>query len=490
MRCAFFLLVATAAAQNQTGGVTGVVVDSVSHQPVKKAMVSLNHIGPQGFQAQSQGPAMMITDATGSFAFESVATGQAQILVQHANYPPSRSGKAIEIKPGEITGPVTVELIPGAVITGHVLDEDGDPLIGCSVNPHPAAHADQHVAGQNRNTSDINGEYRIFGIPPGNYILSIQCQQPVFEPRPFSAGPDPPPTRAYPMEYYPSATEPKSAELIDLAPGVERSGVDFQMKPAPVTQVRGSFGGDVWRGHQNLALTLMQSDGEPVSFGSRMDASKGSFEFPKVFPGSYLLIGFSNDGGLENRIGAVTRLEVKDQPVETIVEWRRSIDISGTVEIENHGDQTISPNQISIQLTPQYYWPVAPPSQAQVQDDGSFTIKSVLPAQWRIQAQGPGVFVKSAWVGADEITDRPLDVTGGASGPLKIVVSNNTATIRGAGPPGHIIFAQRVGEMPIGGGSQGTQVESKRAICTERSGAREISGGVDLSVGAKFRRGS
>jgi hypothetical protein len=85
-------------------------------------------------------------------------------------------------------------------------------------------------------------------------------------------------------------------------------------------------------------------------------------------------------------------------------------------------------------------------------------VKSVLPALWRIQVQGPQVFVKSAWMGNDEITDRPLDLTAGAAGTLRIVVSNNTATIRGNGPAGQMLFVQPIDEYQMTLRSLGTQI--------------------------------
>ncbi|HML18135.1 MAG TPA: carboxypeptidase-like regulatory domain-containing protein [Bryobacteraceae bacterium] len=449
MKAALFLLIATAAAQNQTGGLKGVVVDSVSRQPVKKATVTLMPVWNPAFNQspnsqQNQGPRAAVTDAGGSFAFENLPIGQFQITVQQTNYPQAPPSSAVEIKPGEIAGPVTVELIPGAVISGHIVDEDGDPLNGCGVLPHPAAHLERGVPMRGRPSSNADGEYRISGIPSGKYIVSVNCYQPVFEPRPFSAGPDPPPARAYRAEFYPSATDAKSAEVMDLAPGVEKSGVDFQMKPVPVTQVRGTFAGDVWRGYENLLLQLMDvNETGPGRFsgGSSVDSSKGTFEFKKVFPGSYLLIGFSQ-GDPAGRIGVAQRLEVKDQPVETVLEWRRAMDISGTVEVENHTNQPVAMNQIRIQLAPDNATGL-PFSQAPVQDDGSFTVKSVLPAQWRVHAQGP-VFLKSAWMGTDEIAGQLLDLTAGTAAPLRIVVSDNTATIQGTGPANRQIVMEHV----------------------------------------------
>jgi len=47
---------------------------------------------------------------------------------------------------------------------------------------------------------------------------------------------------------------------------------------------------------------------------------------------------------------------------------------------------------------------------------------------------GPAVFLKSAWLGSTDITHIAIDFTGGAGGTLRIVMSANTATIRGSAP--------------------------------------------------------
>ncbi len=471
MNALCLLIVATAVAQTPaqtqsqtpapTGGLKGVVIDSVTHQPVKKASVSVSHVPGRMPNAQmpmtqmpmpqNQGNTLVITDASGSFVFDGIAAGQVQVHAQHTGYPPSRTSKTVEIQPGDSATSITLELVPGAAVTGHVYDEDGDPLLGCRVNPHPAGRLNQGVPLIEVSGSDVDGVYRLAGVPAGKYLLSIDCQRPVFEARPFSAGPDLPPTRAYPSMYFPAALDEKSAEVIELFAGMEKAGVDFRMKPAPVTQVRGTFSGDAWRGQGNLNLQLMNVDSQGpnrFSMGSAINQEKGTFEFRKVFPGSYMLIGFSNGSESGNGVGAFLNVEVKDQPVSTVVEWRHAADVSGTAQLENPGSQTISLNQIMLLLEP-VYWAGSAPQSAQVQDDGSFTIKRVLPARWRIRGQGSNVFVKYAWAGTEDITSQPLDLSGGLPGPLRLVLSSNMATIHGTAPAGANISAQEVTDSPF-----------------------------------------
>jgi hypothetical protein len=86
-------------------------------------------------------------------------------------------------------------------------------------------------------------------------------------------------------------------------------------------------------------------------------------------------------------------------------------------------------------------------------EDKSFTIKSVFPAEWRIRLTAPSAFVKSAWLGTEDVTHGVLDLTSGSAPPLRILVSGNTATIRGTALDSQLVFATLVdarGPSPSG----------------------------------------
>jgi hypothetical protein len=135
-------------------------------------------------------------------------------------------------------------------------------------------------------------------------------------------------------------------------------------------------------------------------------------------------------------------VEVADKPIEISLPLHRGVDVSGRIEIER-GDNTtnqITPGQIGIQLTSEYQFG-RPPSPAQVGDDGSFTIKSVLPGEWRIRLTATSAFVRSAWLGAEDVTHGALDLTSGSAPPLRILVSSNTATVRGTARDSQLVVA-------------------------------------------------
>ena len=469
MRAALLgLLAIAAAAQDQTGRVQGVVLDAVTHQPVKKATVSIEFMGAT--PGQTMVPRAVITDAGGTFEFHGLPAGRYQLTVMHQSYPQERFGRVrVQVSASEPVARVTVELVPGAVVTGRVVDEDGDPLTGCFIEPHLAKNFDQggvSARGASGAQGGNDGSYRIVNIPPGKYIMTAQCRTAVFQPRPLSEGPDPLPSAAYPVQYYAGASDPESAQIVELTPGAEKSGIDFQIRPVPVTHIHGTLtaASADWRGRTDLAVQLVPLNPRTSRFlaGGRVDPMNGSFEIRQVFPGSYRLIVFAQSAfqrGLTRReppdpVGAMARVDVGDKPIEISLPFRRGVDVSGRVEIE-HGDNTanqVTPEQIGIRLTSDQY-AFGPPPPAQVGEDGSFTIKSVLPGEWRIQLTALSAFVKSVWLGTEDVTHGVLDLTSGSAPPLRILVSGNTATIRGTAPDSQMVFATLVdapGPSPSG----------------------------------------
>ncbi len=454
MKAAWFLLFTIAAAaqttpSDQSGAVSGTVTDAVTKLPLKKTIVTANYMGNPG-RGNPTPPSATTTDSSGGFTVNNLTPGKYRLMFDHQNYPQSRMGgatKNVEVKSGETAGPVNVELIPGASVSGRFVDEDGDPIQGCNVEVHPAKNPDQGVNMTGSSGSNEDGEYRAYGIAAGKYILAGRCGRQVFQPRPFSAGPDPPESKAYPMLYYPLVSDAKSAQVIELTAGTDKSGVDFQMNPAAVTQVRGTFSpaGADWHGKNlNVQLTSLQGAFRGGT-GVRFDQQKGTFEARQVFPGPYILVAF-NFGNDDDRIGAWQRIDVGDQPIELALELRHAADVSGKAEIEGSTSSTnpVTPAQIHVDLVPQSQQFGMPNSNAQASEDGTFTLKGVLPGPWRLMVNGPGVYLKSAWLGSTDVTHTAMDVSGGAAGALKIVVSTNTATIRGSAPAGYLVMSQRV----------------------------------------------
>jgi uncharacterized protein (DUF2141 family) len=461
------LLAAGAAAQERNGSIIGTVSDAVSHQPLRKVKVTLV-LGNQALDTQAT------TDDAGAFAFHDLKPGQYQLGVEWLR--DYTSVKVITVSPSENPDPIKIELIPGTVVSGRILDEDGDPLNGCGAQVRRAEHPEQIIA----RTTGEPGDYRLFGLRPGKYILAVQCPVPVFQSRPFSAGPDPPPSLAYPLQFYPAALDAAAAEQIQLAAGTERAGVDFRMRTAHVTQVRAVIAPSSpnWHGRDLIVQLIGPGDLLGGESGKIAPGSPGNvFQFPQVFPGSYVLLAATFSP--ENRIGAVERVEVKDQPVNTVIELKHAIDVHGTVELESSANSAnVQLPQINIQLrmeNPEVAGPYTLIEDGPVQPDGSFTLNSMIPVQSRLYAfggviYGPGgsgsFFIKSVRLGNKESSGRTIDLSSGSPDTLKIVLSANTATIHGTAPPGTFVACRSLDD----------EVLSRESPPVEQSGQYRIEG--------------
>ena len=248
----------------------------------------------------------MTTDASGSFAFNSLGPGSYQLSVTHRNYPARRGGvrKTVQVTATENAPTVSVELIPGASLSGHVVDEDGDPLSGCMVQIHSAKNFSQSEGGRfmRMPMAREDGSYRLYGLTPGKYTITAQCTATVFEPRALSEGPDPPPSAAYPIQFYPGSSELKSAQVVELLPGAEKSGIDFQMRPVAVTHIRGKLvaGSADWRGQTCKSSTRATSDPHGCktrgfTTGTEINPERRIFRaspsFPRLLPASCVFAG-------------------------------------------------------------------------------------------------------------------------------------------------------------------------------------------------------
>jgi hypothetical protein len=79
----------------------------------------------------------------------------------------------------------------------------------------------------------------------------------------------------------------------------------------------------------------------------------------------------------------------------------------------------------------------------------------------------PSFFMKSAWLGGIEVTDGKIDLRSGAPGELRILVSTNTATIRGTAPAGLVVLVAR---------AEGSRFEFGRGVGVGSNGQFTIGG--------------
>jgi hypothetical protein len=258
-----------------TGLISGTVVtDERTPRPVRRATVSMS----ASFGTQISMQRVAVTDDAGRFAFTRLPAGTySSVRVTKNGYVATTYG---EKRYGGIGTPITLadgqrvtiamKLTRGAVLTGTLLDRTGRPSVQTSVQAsmvrvvNGERSAGSYVSYSSATTDD-RGIYRIYGLPPGDYIVGAsprltsntevrpvtdeelrwgqQQLQPSYNAASSAAAPGPKPASAvaYTPVYFPGVIDAGSAALVTLAAGQERSGVDFITQLVPTARVEGTI---------------------------------------------------------------------------------------------------------------------------------------------------------------------------------------------------------------------------------------------------------
>ena len=137
------------------GRIAGKVLNAITGEPVRKATVTLQPAGAQGGQGgapagagpQAQGggaPARAIstgTDNTGAFVFENVNAGNYRLSGEKTGFirtnfggrSTGAIGSQLAVSSGSAIADVIVRITPQGIVSGRVLDEDGEPIEGVAV---------------------------------------------------------------------------------------------------------------------------------------------------------------------------------------------------------------------------------------------------------------------------------------------------------------------------------------------------------------------
>ena len=159
---------------------------------------------------------------------------------------PGPPRRGVAVADGE-TQRVTLRLPRGAVITGVVLDVDGQPAAGIAVSALARRYIGtpgerRYLSGRARRVSpsDDRGVYRIYGLPAGEYVVAAQPQTPAVgfpgaEVRTMSRGVVSDKGVILSQVFHPGAHR---ARPRDAGDGSRRRGAQRHRHPAPVRAAR------------------------------------------------------------------------------------------------------------------------------------------------------------------------------------------------------------------------------------------------------------
>ena len=338
----------------RTGLILGRVVDAVSGAPVSGAVVQLVRT-----DRDDQFRLGAVTGPDGQFMFAALQSGGFMLMARKPGHAPASIGQTrpsehmersfIELKPNERRGDVTVRMWKYTAITGRVVNEAGEPLIGVQVSAYRRVFKagrpglDAHEA---RGVTDDRGIYRISRLVPGDYVVGmIQNQRAVpasvideikraeragdkaeaermnGDLRRFGTWIDPPGSAGsmrigtsyvevdapapsiradgiyiYSSLFYPGTPAMSAARVLSVGSD-ELPGIDLTVRSTRAVSVSGT----VMDGEQPAAsfpVRLVPEESQALSgdwagpqFTSMTDA-RGRYTFPVVPPGAYKLVAF------------------------------------------------------------------------------------------------------------------------------------------------------------------------------------------------------
>ncbi|HEX8746373.1 MAG TPA: carboxypeptidase-like regulatory domain-containing protein [Pyrinomonadaceae bacterium] len=224
----------TAEDTTAAGSITGRVVGE-DGRPMGDVSVVI-HGMYSGFASR-----VSVTDSAGRFQFKELPPGLYGLRVASPSFIelPDENRTPWEpryLKPGD-TAQIT--MVKGGVITGTVLNAQGEPVVGAFVRPVRVRDAQgrriftEGLAGIMPRITDDRGIYRIYGLQPGSYLLVVGGSNPYFFGN-VSYGDVP--------TYYPSSTRDTAAE-VQVRAGEEAAGVDIRYRNERGHTISGTISG-------------------------------------------------------------------------------------------------------------------------------------------------------------------------------------------------------------------------------------------------------
>jgi protocatechuate 3,4-dioxygenase beta subunit len=437
----------SSSAQNQTaakGTITGRAIDKSTGQPLKKVTISVRQAessgGPRGGRFNQ--PQAVMTDADGHYTIQ-VDAGQYRLVASRNAYVRQAYGQKDARRPGTILTvaenqtlkDINFDMVPGGVIAGRVVDEDGEPMANVMVQVLRATYQDGERRLENAGNSarsDDRGEYRLFGLPARRYYVSATRRGG------FDGGPVMVDTgggatsvggaasEGYATTYYPGTTEMGSAAPIEVR-AAEEQRLNFTMVPTRVFKVTGRvIDSDGKPARQGMAMLISRTGGFASGPGGFSSVQDGRFEMRGVVPGSYYLIAGTRD---EETHAARRDVEVGDSDVENVnLTLSEGSEIHGTVKFV---DFTGKPPDMNIMLQPKRSGMFFGMPGGMAKEDGTFVLKNVFPEDYLTTVTNlpPDTFIKSVKVGGDETVTSGFNGMKGST--MEIVISGRAGKIEG-----------------------------------------------------------
>ncbi|MBI4852996.1 MAG: hypothetical protein HY819_14490 [Acidobacteria bacterium] len=353
-----------------------------------------------------------------------------------------KGGKAVTLSNGDdITG-MDFSLQSGGVITGRILSFDNKPIGNTSIKL-------QRIESDGKKTpiypinpvlvrTDDRGIYRIYGIPPGKYLVSVGIKPDASSPI-FGVG------RTYiPLTYFPSTTQEESAQIIEVKEGKENTNIDITaQRPEKSFRITGKVI-DAITGKPIVGVGVVYGKYTGAEIGATSPSglktnARGEFQINGLTTGRYFVMGsnYFNVEAFKDFYSDKARFTISNDDVNNLeVKLHKATTISGTLVIDKLNNPTSAPNLSSLSLHAIDIKDTIgiTESSTRPNGDGSFILRGLAPGEFRFGlfsgSQYPGICIIN--IETQNGVTNTLTVAGEEQiNGVRILAAYGSATIRG-----------------------------------------------------------
>jgi hypothetical protein len=457
--CASLFAVSPAAQQgNGQFSLSGIVTNSLTGEPIKKALVQLQQIGedrparPHEGAPKSASPASepsgptswtVLADSGGAFVFNGLEAGEYAIAAEKPGFaeppPDGGNGRTGPVKLRSSVSDVILNLAPLGVISGKVTDQYGQAMPHVSLLALSQRMQDGLRISVNERSgvwTDARGVYRMWELAPGKYYVKAVGKRGGTYMYAGDMAPSFVAREGFASAYFGGAGNLDSASPIEIGVGSQATA-DIQLIVQRAYRIRGTVVNAVPQ--RPVQFELLNGD-EYVSEGRvNVNGDTGRFELLDIVPGSFTLV--ASQGDLRGE--AAVNVDSSDVNGVTVT-LSEGVDIKVNQRTEDVGAEArertragairSGPGACSVFLQPSGRRPGKTYTAARDKENrNESTLKGVLPGSYRITFTCYGGYVREVKVGDRDLLSNPvLDVAAGvALPPIEVDVAAGGGTVTG-----------------------------------------------------------
>jgi protocatechuate 3,4-dioxygenase beta subunit len=459
-----------------TGRIKGRLTTADSGAAVRRATVRLS--GPEIL------PKSATTDNDGNFEFRDLpagrytmtATKSGFVTVSYGQTRPFESPKQIDLRDAEQLDKADITMPRGSVVSGRIVDEFGEPVADAAVSAMRSTWSNGRrrlqSTGRTATTNDL-GQYRIYGLPPGEYFVSatlrgaqeLMLTEVAVAATVRVAGLDSSsetPRSGYAPTYFPGTANGAEAQKLTLALGQEVQNTDFGLVPVRLAKISGTVIGSEGRPLEGVMVTATPKTPGVNNFifpsggAGRTDRS-GNFTLNGIAPGDYTLNArttgiFSSSGDGDRMVFTMTRvvggpgggdgqsefgsvpLSVNGEDMTNVmIATSKGTTVSGRVIYEGGSKPTTNTLRISAAEADADGPAGLLGGSSSVTSEGTFEIKGLAGQRiFRVANVPAGWVLKAVRLNSTDVTDSGIDIRGTepVTG-LEVVLTNKTTEVTG-----------------------------------------------------------